>query len=31
MTPDEMKDLVAFMRSLSSAGAAVAMPNLPAR
>jgi cytochrome c peroxidase len=31
MTPDEMKDLVAFMRSLSSAGATVAMPNLPAR
>lgn len=31
MTADERKDLVAFMHSLSSAGTAVAMPNLPAR
>ena len=31
LSPQEMKDLVEFMRNLSSAGAAVAMPNLPAR
>jgi cytochrome c peroxidase len=31
LSPQEMTDLVEFMRNLSSAGAAVALPNLPAR
>ncbi|MCC7059281.1 MAG: c-type cytochrome [Burkholderiaceae bacterium] len=31
MSAQDLKDLVEFMRSLSSSGTAVAMPNLPAR